>query len=223
MSYIDIKDSIYPEYLRNIHNPPKRLYFKGNIELINNRCLTIVGTRKATQYGQWVVDELITSNLRLLNISVVSGLASGIDSMVHRRCLDLGIPTIAFVGGGIDNVYPLGNRDLFKEIEDKGLLIAEFPGCVDMHKGMFPMRNRLLAGISKDTLVIEADVKSGSNITANFALDFGRNVYVIPGDIDKNTSHGCNMLIKQGAEIITSKDDFLSILGIEQGQLKMSI
>lgn len=194
----------------------------GNVELLNKRCITIVGTRKATSYGKWVIEALLTPKLNLLDICIASGMALGIDTFVHQRCLKVGIPTIAVIAGGIDNVYPKANKGLYKAIAKQGLVIAEYDGTIEMKKGMFPMRNRILAGISDSTVVIEADVKSGSNITANLALDFGHDVYAIPGNINKNTSHGCNMLIKQGAEIITAREDFESILGIEHDQLKLS-
>lgn len=217
-----IKSKNYPSLLREIHNPPKCLYTMGNVELLNRRCITIVGTRKATLYGKWVIQTLLTSRLNSLDICIVSGMALGIDTLVHKRCLEVGIPTIAVIAGGIENIYPKENHRLYEDICKQGLVIAEYNGSIEMKKGMFPMRNRILAGISDSTVVIEADIKSGSNITANLALDFGRDVYVIPGNISKNTSRGCNMLIKQGAEIITSKEDFESILGIEHDQLKLS-
>ncbi len=216
-------DSKYPCLLKEIHNPPKQLHCNGNMDLLTKRCLTIVGTRKATRYGKEVLDMLLQPYLIGLDICIVSGLAEGIDAMVHRRCLELGIPTIAVIAGGIENIYPLSNAKLYKDISEKGLVVAEYEGKVEMHKGMFPMRNRILAGLSEITVVIEADIQSGSLVTANLALEFNRDVYVIPGDIFKSTSRGCHSLIKQGAGIIVSEEDFKEVLGIVEGQLKMNM
>ena len=220
MSYICMGDSKYPYLLKEIHNPPKRLYCNGNMDLLLKKCLTIVGTRKATKYGKEVLDMLLQPYLIDLDICIVSGLAEGVDTMVHRRCLKLGIPTIAVIAGGIGNIYPLSNTKLYKDISEKGLVMAEYDGRVDMHKGMFPMRNRILAGISATTVVIEADIQSGSLVTANLALEFNRDVYVIPGDIFKSTSRGCHSLIKQGAGIIAGEEDLKQVLGIEGEQIK---
>jgi len=220
MSYICMSDSKYPSFLKEIHNPPKQLYCNGNLDLLMKRCLTIVGTRKATKYGKEVLDMFLQPYLIDLNMCIVSGLAEGIDTMVHRRCLELGIPTIAVIAGGIGNIYPSINTNLYEDISRKGLVLAEYDGKVDMHKGMFPMRNRILAGISETTIVIEADIQSGSLVTANLALEFNRDVYVIPGNIFKSTSRGCHSLIKQGAGIIASEEDFKQVLGIEGEQIK---
>lgn len=220
MSYICMGESKYPCLLREIHNPPKQLHCNGNMDLLTKKCLTIVGTRKATKYGKAVLDMLLQPYFIDLDICVVSGLAEGIDTMVHRRCLELGIPTIAVIAGGIGNIYPVSNAKLYNELCEKGLVVAEYDGKVEMHKGMFPMRNRILAGISETTIVIEADIQSGSLVTANLALEFNRDVYVIPGDIFKSTSRGCHSLIKQGAGIIVSEEDLKQVLGIEGEQIK---
>ena len=223
MPYICMSDSKYPSLLKEIHNPPKRLYYKGNIDLLTKKILTIVGTRKATKYGFEVLNMLLQTYPIDLDICIVSGLARGIDTMVHRRCLELGIPTIAVIAGGIENIYPISNTKLYNDICSRGLVMAEYDGKVDMHKGMFPMRNRILAGLSETTIVIEADIRSGSLVTANLALEFNRDVYVIPGDITKDMSRGCNLLIKQGADVITCEDDLKQILGIEAEQLKLIV
>lgn len=223
MICIEMFQDNYPAFLKEIHNPPKRIFTKGNASLLNRRCITIVGTRKATEYGRWVINEMLDSSLIQLGICIVSGMALGIDTFVHERCLELGIPTVAVLAGGIENIYPKSNSRLYREICEKGLIISEYGGNTPIMKGMFPMRNRILAGLSEATLVIEADIKSGSNITANLALEFGRDVYTIPGDIRKNTSRGCNMLLKQGAGILTSGEDFRQILGVESEQIKMGI
>lgn len=215
-----MSDSKYPSLLKEIHKPPKQLHCNGNMDLLMKKCLTVVGTRKATKYGTEVLSMLLQPYLMDLDICIVSGLAEGIDTMVHRRCLELGIPTIAVIAGGIDNIYPISNIKLYNELREKGLVMAEYEGRIEMHKGMFPKRNRILAGLSGATIVIEADIQSGSLVTANLALEYGRDVYVIPGDIFKSTSRGCHSLIKQGAGIISSEEDFKEILGIEGEQFK---
>ncbi len=223
MVSISISENRYPSLLKEIYDPPKCLYTKGNVQLLGKRCISIVGSRNATSYSKWIVENLLDEKLLKLDFCIVSGLARGVDTLVHRRCLELGIPTIAVIAGGIENIYPLSNTSLYYEIANKGLLIAEYEGMAPMKKGMFPRRNRILAGISEATIVVEADIKSGSLLTASYALESNRDVYAIPGYINKNTSHGCNTLIKQGAQVITSKEDFEQILGIEQDQLRMSI
>jgi DNA processing protein len=223
MAYICIQDSQYPQILREIHNPPKNISFRGNVNLLKKRCITIVGTRKATNYGKEVLDILLQPYIGLLDVCIVSGMAVGIDTFVHQRCLALKIPTIAVLAGGIDNIYPISNTQLYNGICKLGLVISEYDGYVDMHKGMFPMRNRILAGISDTTVVIEADIQSGSLLTANLALESGRDVYVVPGDITRDTSRGCNMLIKEGAGIISNEEDFKQVIGIEGEQLKMGV
>ena len=221
MAVIKFDEMEYPELLKEIHNPPRNLFCRGNTRLLSKRCITIVGTREATRYGYSVLNILLKKYIGLLDVCIVSGMARGIDTAVHSRCLELGIPTIAVIAGGIENIYPISSGYIYEEICKKGLVIAEYDGRVEMHKGMFPMRNRILAGISDTTVVIEAGLKSGSLLTANLALEFGRDVFVVPGDITRKTSQGCNMLIKQGAEVITSPEDFMAILGLESHQFKM--
>ena len=221
MAVIKFDEMEYPELLKEIHNPPRNLFCRGNVSLLSKRCITIVGTREATRYGYSVLNILLKKYIGLLDVCIVSGMARGIDTAVHSRCLELGIPTIAVIAGGVENIYPASSGYIYEEICKKGLVIAEYDGKVDMHKGMFPMRNRILAGISDTTVVIEAGLKSGSLLTANLALEFGRDIFVVPGDINKESSQGCNILIKQGAEVITSPEDFMAILGLENHQFKM--
>ena len=221
MAVIKFGEMEYPELLKEIHNPPRNLFCRGNTRLLSKRCITIVGTREATRYGYSVLNILLKKYIGLLDVCIVSGMARGIDTAVHSRCLELGIPTIAVIAGGVENIYPASSGYIYEEICKKGLVIAEYDGRVEMHKGMFPMRNRILAGISDTTVVIEAGLKSGSLLTANLALEFGRDIFVVPGDINKESSQGCNMLIKQGAEVITSPEDFMAILGLENHQFKM--
>lgn len=221
MVVVNIHSAKYPELLREIHNPPENLYCKGNVELLSKRCVTIVGTREATLYGYTVLNRVIQPYIRMLDACLVSGMARGIDTGVHSRCLNLKIPTMAVIAGGIENIYPISSGYIYEEISKNGLVVAEHEGRVDMHKGMFPMRNRILAGISDTVIVIEAGLNSGSLLTANLALEFGRDVFVVPGDINKESSQGCNMLVRQGAEIITSPQDLMDILGLVDCQFKL--
>lgn len=213
----------YPFMLNEIHYPPEILYFKGNIELLKKVCVCIVGTRNPSDYADLVLKQIITKKIGQSDICIVSGLARGVDTLVHNICLEMNIPTIAVIAGGIENIYPYSNSPLYNRVGREGLILAEYPGKMNMKKGMFPQRNRILAGLSKAVIVIEADVKSGSLITANFALNEGRDVYAVPGDISRNTSRGCNILIKQGATLITDEEDFEEVCGIEHDQLKMNI
>lgn len=195
------------------------LYFVGNKDLLKGICITLVGTRDITEYGESVIKELLNKELAHYNIAIVSGLARGVDAYVHKTCLERGIKTIAIVPGAINSAIPKSNREIFKEIEKRGLILAEYPEGTILRKEMFVLRNRLLAGISPLTIVIQAGEKSGSLITANMALNYNRELCVVPGDIGREVSKGCNSLAKQGAGIITSFADLKDLLGIINDQL----
>ncbi|MGI6475844.1 MAG: DNA-processing protein DprA [Candidatus Dojkabacteria bacterium] len=212
-----------PPLLREIPSCPSQLYFKGDERILNDRCITIVGTRSITEYGRWAIEYLLDKFLKDLNISVVSGLARGVDACVHKLCLERDINTVAILPGSITSYIPKENNKLFEMIQQKGLVLAEFKRGIEFNRRMFVLRNRLLAGISEVTLVIEAGLKSGSLITAGLALEYNRDVYVIPGDLRNKMSQGCNVLAKQGAGVITSLDDFKEIFGIYNEQTKMNV
>ena len=198
---------------------PKQLYYEGDRALLQRRCITFVGTRSITAYGKWCIEYLLDDFLKDLGIVVVSGLARGIDAYVHEVCLKRGIKTIAIVPGGLDTAIPKCNMEIFNKIKERGLILAEFPQGTALRREMFVLRNRLLAGISEMTVVVEAGLGSGSLITAGLALEYNRDIYVIPGNINNKMSHGCNVLIKEGAGVITCLDDFKEILGIEDEQV----
>ncbi len=223
MYTIKASDKEYPSDLRNIYRYPNVLYCKGNKEILSKRLITIVGTRTMSTYGKWVVRYLLSFVPKELNVAFVSGLAIGIDSQVHRMCLEKGLSTIAVIAGGIDKGFPEQNRGIYDEICKKGIVAAEFPKGTQTRKEMFPIRNRILAGMSDTTIVIEGGLESGSLLTANLALEYGRDVFVVPGDITRESSKGCNSLIKQGADIITGIEDFLGILGIDGEQIRIGI
>ena len=223
MYAIKVSDKEYPSNLKNIYRYPNVLYCKGNKEILSKRLITIVGTRAMSTYGEWVVRNFLSSVPKELNVAFVSGLAIGIDSQVHKICLEKGLATVAVIAGGIDKGFPEQNRGVYEEICKKGIVAAEFPQGTIIKKGMFPIRNRILAGLSDTTIVIEGGLESGSLLTANLALEYGRDVFVVPGDITRESSKGCNYLIKQGADIITGVEDFLDILRIDGEQIRIGI
>ena len=207
--------------LLKISDPPKALYCYGNTSLLSNPSVTIVGTRSITKYGIQVLDIFLNSFLQELGIVVVSGLARGVDSYVHRKCLEKSISTIAVVPGGIDTAIPSSSRAICKEMLKNNLVIAEYPEGTKLSKYMYIQRNRILAGVSPSTVVIEAGENSGSLTTAKLALDYNRDVHVVPGNITSPLSKGCNILAQQGANVLTSLSDFKEIFGIFEEQRKM--
>ncbi|MGI9090277.1 MAG: DNA-processing protein DprA, partial [Gemmatimonadaceae bacterium] len=195
---------------------PKSLYYAGDVGVIAKPCVAIVGTRHPTRYGERVASD-IASALAGAGACIVSGLAYGIDACAHRAALAAGGATAAVLGAGIDQVYPLGHRRLYDEIADRGLVLSEFAPGTAVFKGCFPRRNRIIAGLSQLTIVIEAGAKSGALITANYALDFDRKVAAVPGPIDSPQSAGSNLLLRDGAHVITSVDDALALLDLNGG------
>lgn len=215
INLITIFDKSYPKKLRNIYDPPLALYAKGNINLLNRLGIAIVGCRLSTNYGNNISTQF-SYILSKYNINVISGLARGIDASSHKGAIKANGNTIAVIGSGLDIIYPYENKYLFTEIIEKGgLIISEYvPGTKPISKN-FPQRNRIISGISNGVLVVEAKEKSGSLITAEFALEQGREVYAVPGNINSMNSVGTNELIKQGAKMVTSVseilEDFLKI------------
>ena len=212
-----LKPEQFPEGLFEIPQPPKTLYIRGKLPNPNLICLAVVGSRKYTSYGHDICEKLI-KGLKGYPIVIVSGLALGIDSIAHRAALDTGIATISFPGSGLDNsvLYPRTNINLAQEIIDNGgCLISELEPSFKATIYSFPQRNRLMAGISKAVLIIEAEEKSGTLITARMALDYNRDVLAVPGSAFSSNSKGTNWLIKQGATPITTSEDILEALGFE--------
>lgn len=204
----------YPKHLREIYNPPFMLYIKGRLLDIDLNAIAIVGARKATSYGKWAAYN-IASNLSEHQITVVSGMAFGADTYAHKGAIDTGGRTIAVLGCGVDVCYPKSNRGLFEKILRNGAVISEYePGTMPL-PAFFPARNRIISGISRGVVVVEAGLKSGSLITAEFALNQGRDVYAVPGNIESIYSKGTNMLIKEGAIPIIGIEEFLRDLNIE--------
>ena len=203
---ININEREYPQALKEIYDPPISLYVKGNIEKLNNKNIGIVGCRECTEYGKKSA-EYFAYNLSKQNINIVSGLAKGIDSYAHLGSLNTG-NTIAVLGNGLDIIYPKENLELANEIIKRGgTIISEYPCGTKPDKMKFPARNRIISGISKGVIVVEAKEKSGTLITVDFALEQGRDVFVVPGNINSINSVGTNDLIKQGARLVTTYED----------------
>lgn len=202
---------------------PRYLYYDGDKSLLKKRCITFVGTRSITEYGRFCIELFLGEFLRDLDIVIVSGLARGVDSYVHEICLERNIPTIAIVPGGMNTAIPKCNIGIFNRIKRRGLVLAEYPMDTVLRREMFVLRNRLLAGISEITVVVEAGLGSGSLITAGLALEFNREVYVIPGNINNKMSHGCNILAREGAGVLTCLDDFKELCGIENDQVLLKL
>ena len=201
----------YPELLAGIAGAPAQLYVAGNPELLHLPALAIVGSRNPTSGGARNAFEF-ARHLAATGFCIVSGLAQGIDAAAHRGALAAGAPTIAFLGHGIDRVYPACNRELAHEIAYHGALVSEFPLGTAPNRALFPQRNRLISGISLGTLVVEAARRSGSLITARLAAEQGREVFAIPGSIHNPLTRGCHQLIRQGAKLVEGADDIIAEL-----------
>ena len=195
-NYFTIEDDIYPQCLREISNPPLKLYYKGNLDLLKDeRLIAVVGTRNPSSYGK-LCCEYMVKKMTSANIIIVSGFAKGIDTIAHKTSLLTGGKTIAVIASGLDIVYPASNLSLYREIEKKGLILSEYEAGVKPFKFNFPQRNRIIAGLSKGTIVVESKDRGGSLITADLALEFNRDVYAVPGDVFSEYSKGCNNLIR---------------------------
>ncbi len=205
---LNMDEEEYPDLLKFIYSPPVILYIKGKIKPEDNNAFVIVGTRKATSYGKSHAKK-ISYELAKSGFTIVSGLAYGIDAAAHKGALNAGCRTIAVFGTGLDTIYPAANRGLAKKILQSGALISEFSLESKIEKWNFPTRNRIISGMSKGVLVVEGKKTSGSLITAKDGLRQNRDIFALPGNVDKPESAGPNYLIKLGAKIVTSADDIL--------------
>lgn len=205
---INICEKNYPQLLKEIYDPPVSLYVKGNIEILNSKNIGIVGCRECTEYGKKAA-KYFAYNLAKQNINIVSGLARGVDSYAHLGSLSTG-RTVAVLGNGLDMIYPKENIELANAIIRRGgAIISEYPCGTNPDKMNFPARNRIISGMSNGIIVIEAKEKSGTLITVDFALEQGREVFVVPGNINSINSVGTNDLIKQGAKLVTTYSDII--------------
>lgn len=204
----------YPNYLREIPNPPPLLYYQGDILEQDRWAVAVVGTRRLTAYGRQVTRDLV-AGLVQNNITVVSGLARGIDAIAHKTAVELGGRTLAVLGSGLDCIYPADNRALAQEIaQGQGAIISEYGLGVQPEAKNFPPRNRIISGLSLGVIIVEAASRSGALITTNFALEQNREIFAVPGNINSPASQGPNKLIQEGAKLVTKIDDVLEELNL---------
>ncbi len=202
----------YPPLLREIYDPPLLLYYEGNLEVLHQSCLAVVGSRRHTAYGREIAYKF-AARLAALGFTVVSGLARGIDTWAHRGALAVKGATAAVLGCGLDFCYPPENRMLRQAVQQRGgVVLSEFPPGSEPLPAHFPRRNRLISGISLGALVVEAGEKSGALITASFALEQGREVFAVPGSIASPFSRGCHLLLRDGAKLVDSVESILEEL-----------
>lgn len=213
--YITILDEKFPENLKNISDPPLILYYKGNFDKLYEYGISVVGARKCTNYGAWACEHLV-SELSRLQIPTISGLAAGIDSIVHNTSINKKGITLGVLGNGIDTIYPKSNRYLYEKMIDSklGCIITEYPLGVKPMGYNFPRRNRIISGLGLGTLVIEAKEKSGTLITAGYAGDQGKEIFAVPGNINSIYSKGTHDLINDGAKLVSSVYDILEELPV---------
>jgi DNA processing protein len=219
---VTLLDPEYPAILKETSQPPWVLYYKGNLQLCTQPLLGVVGTRTPTAYGKKIAEDMAQS-LSRLGFGIVSGLARGIDSAAHQGALQGKAKTIAVLGCAIDRIYPPENAPLYRQIEQQGLVLSEYPIGMQTHPGMFPLRNRIIAGLSLGVVVVEAAKDSGSLITAGVALEESRDVFAVPGAINSPKSVGVLSLIKEGAaKMVTSVEDIIEEYPhlVEKSELK---
>ena len=215
VNVIEIQDKKYPELLKKIKDAPKKLYYKGEFDDdIFKNCLAVVGSRRLTNYGRRITGQLV-SEIAARGITIVSGFMYGGDEAAHRATLEAGGRTIAVMPCGIDVIHPEYQEDLYNKIlENKGLIISELEGNFPPADWTYPKRNRIVAGLSKAVLVVEAGLNSGTLITTGFAKSFGRKIFAVPGPLTSEVSRGTAQLIKQGAEIVIEASDILKYFNI---------
>jgi DNA processing protein len=219
-------DPAYPPNLRQVYNAPPLLYVRGGIQERDEWAVAVVGTRRASVYGKEAA-RMLSGDLARAGVTVVSGLARGIDSVAHRACLDAGGRTIAVLGSGVDVIYPAQNANLAAEIVERGALVSEYALGTHPEARNFPPRNRIISGLALGTIVVEADLSSGARITADFAAEQGREVFAVPGSIFARGSRGANALIQEGAKMVCTVSDVLEELNLtmvsEQAQARAVI
>lgn len=205
ISYLTYFDDDFPPSLKQIPDPPMVLYYKGQLKT-SRPGISVVGSRKCTDYGKWACQRMV-EDLSDYGVSIISGLALGIDKVAHKTALDKGLYTLGVLGCGVDRIYPLANKTIFKRMEEEGCILSEFPLGTEPLAHHFPIRNRLISGLGLGLLVVEAKLKSGTLITAGFAADQGREVFAIPGNINSLFSQGTNALIRDGAKLVSCGKD----------------
>jgi len=220
-------DPFYPRRLKEIYDPPPLLYVRGELKERDDCALSIVGSRRTSPYGRWITEKM-SQEIARQGVTIVSGMARGIDSVAHGGAIAAEGRTLAVLGSGIDVIYPPENRTLYRQIIDHGAVLSEFPMGSPPEGIHFPRRNRIISGLSMGVVVVQAGDESGSLITADYALEQGREVFAIPGNIGADGSRGTNRLIKEGAKLVESSDDILEEIlpqwtrEKEEGQSKAS-
>lgn len=210
MKIIDYNSDLYPKLLRNIENPPQELYAEGNLELLNSTSISIIGSRVCSVSGLNSAKQF-ARDLASQGITIISGMAVGIDTAAHTGCLEVGGNTIAVLGSGFNNIFPKENIKLFHRIiENNGLVISEYPPDTPKKSSQFLERNRIVSGLSLGVLVIEAAHRSGTSVTASLAQKQGREIFCIPHELNDKHGIGTNRLIKNGAHLVTCSDDILN-------------
>lgn len=211
---ITIFSNNYPEKLRSLNEHPLCLYCKGNTDLLSSRAIAVVGTRKITDYGK-VVTQMFCKEFARAGLTIVSGMALGVDAVAHTTALECNTPTIAVMAGGFNHIYPTANFGLYRQIVQNGLVVTEYPPNAEPLSYNFPVRNRIIAGLSEGVLITEAGKKSGALYTKNYAVDYGKEVFAVPGKITSTESEGTNDIIKQCQScLVTSPDDIFAELHI---------
>jgi DNA processing protein len=208
INILTLNDEGYPRRLKDIYDPPPILYVRGELKKEDELAVAIVGSRKTSPYGRWITEKL-SLELARQGVTIVSGMARGIDSHAHRGAINGEGRTIAVLGCGVDVIYPPENRSLFYQIIERGAVISEFPMGSLPEGGHFPRRNRIISGLSIGVVVVQAGSESGSLITARFALEQGREVFAVPGNVGAEGSRGTHKLIKEGAKLVESSEDIL--------------
>ncbi len=214
IKYVTIACENYPKRLLDMNFPPIVLYYMGDIPE-SELNISIIGSRRCTEYGKFVAHKF-SKELAKENIVVISGMAEGADTVAHIGCLEAGGKTVAVLGSGLDICYPKSNQKLMKRIIENGCVISEYPPGVQPHAGNFPMRNRIISALSDGLIVVEAAYKSGTMITVDYALEHGRTVFTVPGNITSKNSEGTNLLLRQGAIPLTDIRDILEEFGVKQ-------
>ena len=205
---LTFEDEAYPKRLKEIYDPPALLYMRGELKKEDDLAISIVGSRKTNPYGRWFTGK-VSRELASQGVTIVSGMARGIDALAHLGAIEGGGRTLAVLGCGVDVIYPRENRTLFARIIDHGCVLSEFPLGSPPEGCHFPRRNRIISGLSMGVVVVQANEKSGSLITADYALEQGREVFAVPGAVGTEGSRGTHRLIKEGAKLVESSEDIL--------------
>lgn len=215
VGFLAITDEDYPEALKSIEDAPYGLFYKGKLGLLKSDIVAVIGSRNVTGYGEQVT-KILTKELISFNISIISGGAKGVDAIAHKTTLEADGNTIIVLGCGIDVVYPYQNYNIFKQVEKCGLILSEFPPGTKPFSYNFPRRNRIISGLSRAVIITEASQKSGTLITANFALNQGKDVMAVPGPIFSKNSIGCNSLLNDGAVMYSCLEDLYVMLNLHK-------